>query len=59
MHPLALSICDFYEQILEDESDGTEEDRRLKERYLPRITFLNMDGYDYEFNSKLLDPYSE
>ncbi|CAD8048814.1 unnamed protein product [Paramecium sonneborni] len=57
IHPLALSICDFYEQILE-EYEGTEEVKQMKEKYLPKITFLNMDGFDFEFNYKLLDNYS-
>ncbi|CAD8136908.1 unnamed protein product [Paramecium pentaurelia] len=57
IHPLALSICDFYEQILE-EYEGTEDVTQLKEKYLPKITFLNMDGFDSEFNYKLLDNYS-
>ncbi|XP_001347175.1 hypothetical protein (macronuclear) [Paramecium tetraurelia strain d4-2] len=59
IHPLALSICDFYEQILEEEYEGTEDVKQMKEKYLPKITFLNMDGYDSEFNYKLLDNYSD
>jgi hypothetical protein len=44
---------------LDDECEGHEEEKSVKERYLPKITFLNMDGYDYEFNYKLLDNYSD
>ncbi|CAD8142178.1 unnamed protein product [Paramecium octaurelia] len=59
IHPLALSICDFYESILEEEYEGTEEVKQMKEKYLPKITFFNMDGIDFEFNYKLLDNYSD
>ena len=31
----------------------------MKEKYLPKITFLNMDGFDSEFNYKLLNNYSD
>ena len=55
IHPISLAIYDFYEQLLENE----ETEKLESKRHLPRITFLNLDGFDFEFNWKLLDHYNE